>query len=150
LIKRGCDLNMSGKVWEYTPETHKTKHRGKRRIIFIGPRAQAVIRKFLKPDLQAYLFSPRDVRTMKRGRTRQPGERYNRDAYRNAIQRACHKAGVPAWHPHQLRHSAATNIRREAGLDTARTVLGHASLNITEVYAERDAATAREIMGRIG
>ena len=187
LIMRACDLNMSGKVWEYTPATHKTKHHGKRRTIFIGPKAQRVIRRFLKRDLRAYLFSPQDVREGVRGRTRQPGERYDRDAYRNAITRACERAfGMPAelrrpsrglsklpaseraaerlrrlkaaaewrrehcWHPHQLRHSAATTIRREAGLDTARTVLGHASLQVAEVYAERDAAKAREIMAQIG
>jgi len=28
-------------------------------------------------------------------------------AHSDAIQRACKNAGVPAWHPHQLRHNAA-------------------------------------------
>ena len=39
---------------------------------------------------------------------------------------------LPAWHPHQLRHTKATEIRREAGLDAARVVLGHRSQQITE------------------
>ena len=27
-IMRGCDLDTSGKVWEYTPDSHKTEHHG--------------------------------------------------------------------------------------------------------------------------
>src|SRR5207237_1028218 len=38
------------------------------------------------------------------------------------------------WHPNQLRHAKATELRREAGLDAARVVLGHRSPQITEVY----------------
>jgi integrase len=40
------------------------------------------------------------------------------------------------WHPHQLRHNAATRIRKERGIDAARAVLGHRSLGITDTYAE--------------
>jgi integrase len=54
------------------------------------------------------------------------------------------------WHPHQLRHNAATKLRREYGLDAARAVLGHRSPAVTEVYAEVDAAKAVEAMERIG
>ena len=54
------------------------------------------------------------------------------------------------WHPHQLRHNTATRLRRKFGLDTARAVLGHSSLVITEVYAELDQAKASEAMGKIG
>jgi integrase len=59
---RGCDINMSGKVWEYVPGSHKTGHHGKSRIVFIGPKAQLVVREFLKRNVSACLFSPRDVR----------------------------------------------------------------------------------------
>ncbi len=41
---RPCDVEISGDVWAYAPESHKTQHHGKRRVIFIGPRAQAVLR----------------------------------------------------------------------------------------------------------
>jgi integrase len=47
------------------------------------------------------------------------------------------------WHPHQLRHNAATEIRRRFGLEAARVILGHSSAKITDaVYAERDAQMA--------
>jgi hypothetical protein len=32
---------------------------------------------------------------------------------------------IPHWHPHQLRHTDALELKREAGLDVARAVLGH-------------------------
>jgi len=54
------------------------------------------------------------------------------------------------WHPHQLRHTAATKLRREFGLDVARVVLGHRSPAITELYAELDVSRAAEVMERLG
>ena len=67
-----------------------------------------------------------------------------------AVQRACRKAGVPAWSPGQLRHTAATLIRARYGLEAAQTVLGHAKADVTQVYAERDLARARAVMAEIG
>jgi hypothetical protein len=54
------------------------------------------------------------------------------------------------WHPNQLRHAKATELRREAVLDAARVVLGHRSPQITEVYAESDVNKAAEVKARLG
>jgi len=54
------------------------------------------------------------------------------------------------WHPHQLRHNAATFLRKEFGLETARIILGHQSSAITEVYAEQDQQKAMEAIVRVG
>ena len=54
------------------------------------------------------------------------------------------------WHPHQLRHNAATFLRKEFGLETARIILGHRSAVITEVYAELDQQKALEAIVRVG
>jgi integrase len=54
------------------------------------------------------------------------------------------------WHPHQLRHNAATYLRKEFGLETARIILGHRSAAITEVYAEMDQQKALEAVVRVG
>src|SRR5262249_40087476 len=81
---------------------------------------------------------------------RVPGEQYDTDSYRRAIARGCKRAGVPRWHPHQLRHNAGTRLRREFGLDVARAVLGHSSAVVTEVDAELDQAKAAEAMAKIG
>jgi integrase len=55
-----------------------------------------------------------------------------------------------SWHPHQLRHTRATELRRQFGLDAARTILGHRSPQVTEQYAELDVGRAVEIVAQIG
>jgi hypothetical protein len=55
-----------------------------------------------------------------------------------------------AWNPHRLRHTRGTEIRRTYGLEAAQVVPGHAKADTTEIYAERDAAKARDIMAAIG
>src|SRR5262249_41696694 len=146
--------------------------RGKDRVIYLGPQAQEVVKPFLKTDLQAYLFSPKDAvealhaqraaarktkRTpseLKRQRKRQPeitpADRYDRRSYRQAVVRACAKAGVPQWSPLQLRHAAATRIRGQYGIEAAKAILGHARVETTQIYAERDLARAAEVMQEIG
>ena len=48
-------------VWCYQPATHKTEHHGRERRIFIGPRAQAVLRPWLDRDPESYCFSPKEA-----------------------------------------------------------------------------------------
>ena len=91
------------------------------------------------------------VGTNRRGNPQwKPGDAYTVDSYRRAIRRACEAAEVPVWTPHRLRHNAATTIRREYGLEAARVMLGHSSPIVTEIYAERDRAAAREVAERLG
>ncbi len=54
------------------------------------------------------------------------------------------------WHPHQLRHTAATAIRSRFGSEAAQGILGHKNLSTTEIYAERDLAAAARIMAEVG
>jgi integrase len=168
---RTVDVDRSGAVWAYRPESHKAEHHGKSRRIFIGPRGQEILKPWLRADPAAYLFSPKEsmeelraerrrgrktpVQPSQRDRKRKapkktPGDRYTKDSYRRAIAKGCERAGIRGWHPNQLRHSAATQLRREYGLDVARAVLGHSSPTVTEVYAEMDMTKASEAMREIG
>ncbi len=95
-----------------------------------------------------------------------PGTRYTNDAYRRSIHRAVNrinarrakdakKAGskpelLPLWSPNRLRHTAATQIRRQFGLEAAQVTLGHAKADVTQVYAERDSKLARTVAAKIG
>ena len=54
------------------------------------------------------------------------------------------------WHPHQLRHNAATELRKQFGVEAARLVLGHRSAAGTEIYAEVDKARALEVIAEVG
>lgn len=62
--------------------------------------------------------------------------------------RAWHKEH--RWSPNQLRHAAATEIRRRYGLEAAQVILGHSRADVTQVYAERDQGLAVEVMAKIG
>ncbi len=56
--------------------------------------------------------------------------------FRRQFDKVCAKAGLVGWHPHELRHSAAS-IMLAAGvpLEVVSRVLGHASIRITaDVY----------------
>ncbi|MBL4770744.1 MAG: site-specific integrase [Planctomycetes bacterium] len=167
-----------GKVWLYTPPQHKTRHRNKSRFIGIGPRGQAVLKPYLMrvphPNPDVPLFSPLDAmkerHLLARANRKTPlspraeelaragdsktsqnfGDHYSRSAYRHAIQRACRRAGVPEWSPHQIRHSAATRIEAALGREEARIVLNHSSLDATEVYLDRDIRKALLIMEHLG
>ena len=188
-IVRPCDVDRSGDVWVYRPAAHKTEHHGRERIIYIGPRAQAILRPYLLRATDAYCFSPAETvrehlaarhearRTRlswgnrpgtnrKRRPKRRPAECYTRDSYRRAIHRAVDRINkkrtkkatergekpdlLEKWAPNRLRHSAATEIRKRFGLEAAQVALGHASADVTQVYAERDARLGIEVARRIG
>jgi integrase len=100
-------------------------------------------------------------------RLRAPQLCYTKDSYCRAIRRGIEKANkkiledaekngiddpatIPHWHPNRLRHSAATAIRRQFGLEAAQVILGHSKADVTQIYAERDSAKAIEVVKRIG
>jgi integrase len=105
-------------------------------------------------------------RRPKRNPKRSPGAHYTTHSYRRAIERACRLADkqahrrqpeipagqtiIPKWHPNQLRHNAATRIRKEFGVELARIILGHATAFTTEIYAEADRQQAMEVISKIG
>jgi integrase len=57
-IMRSCDLDVTGPLWRYTPEFHKTDGAGHEREIYIGPQAQAILRPWLRTVLEERLFRP--------------------------------------------------------------------------------------------
>jgi integrase len=54
------------------------------------------------------------------------------------------------WHPNQLRHSFATRVRKEYGLEAAQVMLGHAKADVTQIYAERNGQLAATVATKIG
>lgn len=189
-VLRTCDLDTSGKVWTFTPSRHKTQHHGRARVVYIGPRGQDVLRPWLKTDLAAYVFTPKQSAAewlvMRRAARktpigygngpgtnkkpapeRTPGELWTTQEYGKAIASACDRAwpipeGMtdPAdiklwrrehrWSANRLRHSFATTVRREHGLEAAQLLLGHAACDVTQVYAERDTEKAKAVAAKIG
>lgn len=132
-----------GPTWSYRPASHKNAHRGHDRLIMIGPRAQEVLRPWLGRAPGLPCFRPCEAH-------HNGGDRYTPVVYGRAVGIAALAAGVPHWHPHQLRHAAACRVRAEFGIEAAQAVLGHRNLQMTEVYAAAPAARAAEAMGRAG
>jgi integrase len=171
VLIRPQNLDMSADVWVYCPERHKTEHHEKQREVLLGPRAREVLLPWLTVRPTDYFFSPakaideqRETRRQQRKTPvqpsqqnrrkskprKKPGDHYTVGSYRRAIQMACVKAGIPKWHPHQLRHTAATEIRKRFGIEATRIVLGHEDVRATQLYAEEDRNRGVEIMRVIG
>ncbi len=154
-IIRSIDIETTGDVWLYRPQHHKTEHHNKKRVIPLGRRAQRIIRRRLKADLTAYLFTPKEAiaewqtKVDHRMGTR-CGNVYTTRSYRQAIHRACVRAGIDEWNPNQLRHAWATEVRKTFGLEAAAAGLGHSDLRTAEIYAERDLDRAKEVARKCG
>ena len=163
-ILRTCDLDRSGDVWVYRPQFHKNTYRGQDRPVYLGPRAQEILRPMLLDDRpEAFVFSPaRAQRERRAGAVANFGELhevepgfpctrsvYNARSYHRSLRygmKAATRQGLlrqsEYWHPHQLRHSHATSLRRRKGVDAARILLGHKTISQTLEYADDDDALA--------
>jgi integrase len=171
---RPMDVDRSGEVWTYKPQSHKTEHHGRQRIVPLGPQAQEALMPFLdrKPDMSCFVPAESFSESLAKRKARRvtplscgnrPGTNrksytpnkpsestYTNDSYRRAIHRACDAAKIPRWSPNQLRHSAATKIRSQFGLEQARVVLGHSKTMTTEIYAEKDLESAKQVARALG
>lgn len=142
-----------------------------------SPRDVATFRSQAKRAARVTPLTPSQRnRTAKPNPNRTPGSSYTTGSYARAILYACDRAmphpllrttkystlnaeqqsEVDAWRkrhrwsPNQLRHNAATLLRKRFGIEAARVILGHSTAGITEIYAEQDLAKAAEIMAKVG
>jgi len=60
-VVRPMDIDRSGEVWRYYPDSHKTEHRGHKRVVYIGPKGQDILRKYLLRPEDAYCLSPKEA-----------------------------------------------------------------------------------------
>lgn len=145
-IIRPADIDRSATVWAYKPGRHKTEHRGKDRIVFLGPEARLILEPWL-----AKAKHPGEYLFRGGGGTRwDPARPLRESTYYRAIEKACRKAGVEKWAPNRLRHNAGTNIRARYGIEASRILLGHSSAVTSEIYSEVDEKKAREIIEEVG
>jgi integrase len=54
-------IDRTSEVWEIQLADHKTAYRGKSRIIYAGPKAQAILRPYLLRAADAFCFSPQEA-----------------------------------------------------------------------------------------
>ncbi len=188
VIMRPCDIDTTGELWTYEPTDHKTRWRGHRKQIPLGPEVQSILESFLDRAPQAFLFSPaeserwrlenrppyhgrqrmtpvfpselrrrhrvKEARRRHRAKAAGP-ERYDTNSYRRAVcygLRMARKSGfaIPHWHPHQLRHTRATEVRKKYGIEAAQQALCHARPDTTAIYAEKNLDLARQVAKEMG
>lgn len=173
---RLVDIEQANEVWIYRPHQHKNAWRGHVRQILLGPQAQEIVRQFIRPGCdQLPLFSPTEAErrrwdVLRRSRKtprweshmrvhearraarsrRKLNDRYSVLTYGQSIRRACQAAQVEVWTPGQLRHNAATELRKRYGIEAAAALLGHAKVETTQIYAEVNLDRARDITRQIG
>jgi integrase len=63
VLLRPCDVDRNDPVWIYRPHRHKTQYRSREREIFLGPKAQAVLRPWLVPAGGGVLLLSRGSRS---------------------------------------------------------------------------------------
>jgi site-specific recombinase XerD len=198
-ILRPMDINRSNSIWTYSPESHKTQHWGRQRVVYLGPKAQRLLLKYLVRNEADYCFRPCESEVKRRAAKhatrkvplhrgnrpgtnrkarprRSPGEHYDTNAFRRAVNRGCDRAfphptlstlkrsqltsqqvvelrkwqSEHRWAPNRVRHTTATQVRKEFGLEFSQVILGHANAETAEIYAQQDAAKGIEVARRIG
>ncbi len=112
---RTCDVSASGAIWVYRPVAHKMAYTGRNREVYIGPKAQQILKPYLKRQTREPVFTPAEVQAerlearhaarvtplscgnkpgtnrVKRPK-RKPGEQYTAATYAKAIAFACDQA----------------------------------------------------------
>ena len=142
-------IDRRGAVWIAKLADHKTVHHGHRRTLHFGPKAQLILAKYLSADPAKPLFA------------------ITRGAYCRAIIRGCERAfGMPdklrripkdlptaerderrrlasewraehCWSPHWLRHTAATRVREQLGIENVQSLLGHSTAEMSRHYSSQ-------------
>ena len=126
---------LDGKNVSWFPK-HKTAYLGHEMELPIGPKCQRVLRPYLSNAGALFVH--------RRGTTYTPW------SYRRALVRVQEQYNLPRWTPHQLRHARANLVRSRLGVEAAQAVLGHRTVNATQLYAGRQLALAREAAEKFG
>jgi integrase len=115
LAMQADQIDRTNEVWSYEPPRHKNSWRGHVRKIYFGSLAQTILKPYLIDQGKIW------------------GCTLN--AYYLALRKAQRKARVNPWRPYQLRHAAATQIRKNHGDEATRSLLGHAGDELLKIYA---------------
>ncbi len=123
------EIDKSRDVWRWSPKQHKNSHRNHNRTILFGPKSQEILSAIsnAKPFIS------------------------HQSVWGERMRNACKKAGIPHYHPHQIRHTAATEIAKRFGFEVASIVLGHRfGSPTTAIYVETDMSRAEDAIRQYG
>ncbi len=118
----------------------------KQRMVPIGEQAQIAIRTFLS-DLRPQLVGERDADKIPWLILSRTGKRLRREAIWELVKRYALRADIdPEISPHTLRHSFATHmLSGGADLRQIQELLGHATIQTTQIYTQVDSSRLKRI-----
>lgn len=116
------------------------------RVVFISPTAKEAVRAYLKArkDMEEALF----VNILADGKvSKKNAKRLTPRSVQNIMKKYAAKAGITKKvTPHILRHSFATDLLSNgADIRSVQALLGHASINTTQIYTHVTDAHLREV-----
>lgn len=141
-VSEACALTLDQVHW--TTETPYLRFRGKRgreRIVPMNLHVQDALRTWLdkRAGESDYVFC--NLRT---------GGRLSRKTVWDALNRYAERAGIRHVHPHMLRHSFGTSLAdREVPLERIKELMGHASVQTSQIYITVSAEQKRRAVERI-
>ncbi len=142
-------------VWLWAPKEHKTRGKGKPRVIAIGPQAQQVLQPWLVKANGGDVFAePRSPSPLP---VKMIAEYIQRTVGRAIV--VCNEwrmrgdpplPPIPIWTPYQLRHLAATMIGEAFDESHAAASLGHSGLDSISIYCEQAVGKAAQVAAKMG
>ena len=142
LLLLSCGMRVSElaglNLKDITSDTVRVLGKGnKERILYLNPACQAALRDYLAVRDGVHVH-PKDKDALFLSRNHR---RISVDSIQNLVKKTAAAAGLDAerYSPHKLRHTAAT-LMLQNGVDvrTLQEVLGHESLNTTQIYTHID------------
>ena len=142
-------LDRTGSVWKAALADHKCQHHGQSRTLHFGPKAQLVLAKYLSADPNKPLLKMTVTaycRAITRGCERafgMPDNLRNISKKLSAAEQAeCRRHAAEwraahCWSPHWLRHTAATRIREQLGIENVQSLLGHSTAEMSRHYSAK-------------
>lgn len=139
-----CGLKYSSIMWE--DKLIRIIGKGnKERLVPLGGLALKSLKIYLEVARVKLLKNKKDIDRIflsSRGRP------ISRQMIWIKLKKAAYKAGIDKEiHPHTLRHSFATHLLQGgADLRAVQDLLGHSSINTTQIYTELDRETIKEVV----
>lgn len=151
------DVQPCAGILKWTLDRHKTAHHGIIKQIPIGPKAEAVIRRWAAgkaPAMPVFARADRDrvkvkgtIATKPYRSTRQT---FTPEEIRKAIAAACDLAERPRWTTYQLRHAGLTEVRAKLGVEAEAAVAGWSTPKLAYHYASLKFEEGAEAARRLG
>lgn len=148
--------------WRCPLRHHKTAHKGKPRILLFNESAQQILQRYIKADPHAPLLPGRrstlgaavrracEVAFGMPDELRRPAATLRPDELADVRRRADEWRAEHCWTPHALRHTVATKLVDEIGIEATQRLLGHSDAAMTYHYSKAAEKAAIDAVRRLG